>query len=80
VTYVITQPCIGNKDGSCLEVCPVACIHTDETSEQYFINPAECIDCSACLAACPVEAIMRAEDVPAAQQHFISLNAAFFAA
>ena len=27
MTYVITQPCVGVKDGSCVDVCPVDCIH-----------------------------------------------------
>ncbi|HYT46384.1 MAG TPA: ferredoxin, partial [Methylomirabilota bacterium] len=27
MTYVITQPCIGVKDASCVDVCPVDCIH-----------------------------------------------------
>lgn len=27
VTYVINEPCIGEKDASCVEVCPVDCIH-----------------------------------------------------
>ena len=78
MAYVITQPCIGNKDGSCVEVCPVDCIHTGDGSEQYYIDPAECIDCGACEPVCPVEAIIFADDVPAEQTHFVGLNAAFF--
>jgi NAD-dependent dihydropyrimidine dehydrogenase PreA subunit len=27
MTYVITEPCIGTKDQSCVEVCPVDCIY-----------------------------------------------------
>ena len=30
MTYVITEPCIDVKDKSCVEVCPVDCIHFDE--------------------------------------------------
>ena len=41
MAYVITQPCIGTKESSCVEVCPVDCIHSDEAAEQYFINPDE---------------------------------------
>jgi len=44
MTYVIAQPCIGTKDASCVEVCPVDCIHSADDQEQYFINPDECID------------------------------------
>ena len=57
MTYVIAQPCIGTKDASCVEVCPVDCIHSDDDAEQYYINPAECIDCGVCAEVCPVEAI-----------------------
>jgi NAD-dependent dihydropyrimidine dehydrogenase PreA subunit len=27
VTYIIAEPCIGTKDRSCVEVCPVDCIY-----------------------------------------------------
>ena len=39
------------------------------------IDPDECIDCTLCVAECPVEAIFAEDDVPAAQASFISLNA-----
>ena len=59
MTYVITEPCIGTKDNSCVEVCPVDCIHPTpdepgyEQAEQLYIDPEECIDCDACVEACP---------------------------
>ncbi|MCH2452540.1 MAG: ferredoxin, partial [Gemmatimonadetes bacterium] len=43
MTYIIAQPCIGTKDASCVEVCPVDCIY--EAGDMYFIHPDECIDC-----------------------------------
>ena len=55
MTYVINEPCIGTKDASCVEVCPVDCIHPtpDEPDfdqrEQLYIDPEECIDCDACV-------------------------------
>ena len=30
MTYVITEPCIGTKGQSCVEVCPVDCIYDGE--------------------------------------------------
>ena len=30
MTYIITEPCIDVLDKSCVEVCPVDCIHFDE--------------------------------------------------
>lgn len=40
-----------------------------------MIDPEECIDCTLCVAECPARAIMLADDVPEAMQHFIELNA-----
>jgi ferredoxin len=80
VTYVITEPCIGEKDASCIDVCPVDCIHAREDDEHYYINPAECIDCGACQPVCPVKAIYPAEAVPARWRHFIAINANYFIA
>ena len=28
MTYIITEPCVGVKDASCVDVCPVDCIYT----------------------------------------------------
>ena len=78
MTYVITEPCIGVKDASCVEVCPVDCIHTDDEAQQYFIDPDECIDCAACVELCPVDAIYADDQVPSAWAGFIESNAAYF--
>lgn len=59
MSYIIGNKCIGEKDGACIEACPVDCI--EEGLEQMFINPNDCIDCGACLPACPVEAIWPSE-------------------
>jgi NAD-dependent dihydropyrimidine dehydrogenase PreA subunit len=45
VTYVIAEPCIDIKDRSCVDVCPVDCIH--EAGRILVIDPEECIDCFA---------------------------------
>ncbi len=66
---VITQPCIGVKDGACVEVCPIDCIY--EGDDQFFIHPDECIDCGACFSVCPTSAIFSQSDVPADQTPFI---------
>jgi NAD-dependent dihydropyrimidine dehydrogenase PreA subunit len=39
MAYVITERCIGVKDASCVDVCPVDCIHSTEADEQYYIDP-----------------------------------------
>ena len=63
MAYIIAEPCIGTKDTACVDACPVDCIHPkkDEDghaeADQLFIDPVECIDCGACVPACPVSAI-----------------------
>jgi NAD-dependent dihydropyrimidine dehydrogenase PreA subunit len=58
MTYTITDPCIDVKDQSCVEVCPVDCIHFDgDADRMLYIDPDECIDCGACEPVCPVTAI-----------------------
>lgn len=76
--YVISEPCIGVKDASCVDVCPVDCIHTTDDSPQYYINPDQCIDCAACEMACPVQAIFHEDAVPEEWKSFILVNADFF--
>jgi len=78
MTYVITEPCIGVKDASCVDVCPVDCIHAAEEDEQYFIDPDLCIDCGACEPVCPVKAIFEDRAVPSAWKPYIKLNAVYF--
>ena len=84
MAYVITEPCIGTKDSSCVTVCPVDCIHPtpDEpefaTREMLYIDPEECIDCDACVEACPVDAIFPEDQVPDAWQRFIAINAGYY--
>ena len=77
MTYVITEPCIGVKDASCVDVCPVDCIHAKEEDTMYFIDPDECIDCGACEPECPVEAIFPEDALPEKWEPFIRINAAF---
>ena len=74
--YIITEACIGTKDASCVSVCPVDCIY--EGTDQYYINPDECIDCGACEPECPVEAIYSDDAVPENMRTFIEKNSKHF--
>ena len=76
--YVIAEPCIGVKDKSCVDVCPVNCIY--EGDDQLYISPVECIDCAACEVACPVTAIFYEEDLPAEWTHYAAKNKEWTAA
>jgi ferredoxin len=82
--FVITDPCIGTKDTACVDVCPVDCIHPRkdepefETTSMLYIHPDECIDCGACVPACPVAAIYDGVDsTPPSQKSLIEANAVF---
>ena len=78
MAYIIAQPCIDLKDASCVEVCPVDCIHTDDAADMYFIDPDECIDCGACESVCPVNAIFYEEDTPEEWKEYLQINADYF--
>jgi NAD-dependent dihydropyrimidine dehydrogenase PreA subunit len=78
MTHVITEPCIGEKDKSCVDVCPVDCIHEIAGEDMLFIDPSDCIDCGLCVPECPVDAIFFEDDVPEQWAHYIEKNAAVF--
>jgi ferredoxin len=86
MTYVITDACVGVKDNSCTEVCPVDCIHPTpgeqgyDESDQVYIDPGECIECDACVVACPVDAPMHEDQLEPDQQHLLGINAEFYRA
>ena len=46
-----------------------------EASKMLYIHPDECIDCGACVPACPVEAIFALDEVPDKWKDFIQTNA-----
>jgi ferredoxin len=82
VAYVISRLCRDCIDGSCVDVCPVDCIvehrpanRESDLPRQLFIDPEQCIGCSACEPECPWEAIFDESDVPSAFASDIALNA-----
>jgi ferredoxin len=74
MAHIVTSKCNGCKFTDCVEVCPVACFY--ELDKQLVIHPDECIDCTACVAECPVQAIYAEADVPSDFQSAVELNAA----
>ncbi len=82
--FVITDPCIGTKDTACVDVCPVDCIHPRKDEPEFeaatmlYIHPEECIDCGACIPACPVAAIYDSWDsTPNSQKDLIKANSVY---
>jgi ferredoxin len=71
--HVVTDNCRLCRFTDCVTVCPVECFHADE--ERTYIDPEVCIDCGACIPACPVHAIYDTLDMPDDQQHWTGINA-----
>ena len=78
MTYVITEACIGERNGACVDVCPAACIHTTPDAPQNYIDPDVCIECEQCVLVCPVHAVFLDVDVPDEWHGYIGINADFF--
>ena len=72
MTFVVTEACIQCKYTDCVSVCPMDCFF--EGPNFLAIHPDECIDCSICVAECPVGAIVSDQDIPDDQRHFIEIN------
>lgn len=71
--FVVTEACIQCKYTDCVTVCPMDCFF--EGPNFLVIHPDECIDCSICVAECPVGAIVNASEIAADQHEFIEINA-----
>ena len=78
MTYIIAEPCVGLKDGACIDVCPVDCIYTTAEDDMMYIEPDECIDCAACEPVCPVTAIFVEDQVPEQWKDYIPMNYDYF--
>ena len=72
MTYIVTGNCEDCRFTDCVEVCPVDCFYGD--ARMLYIHPDECIDCGACVPACPVEAIFPEADVPASESKWTQIN------
>ncbi|HSN17208.1 MAG TPA: ferredoxin FdxA [Gammaproteobacteria bacterium] len=73
MTHVVTENCIKCKYTDCVEVCPVDCFH--EGPNFLVIDPEACIDCTLCVAECPVNAIFAEDELPEGQAVFMGINA-----
>ena len=62
MTVVVTDNCELCRYTECVKVCPVACFHGDE--RMLYVDPEICVDCCACVPACPVQAIYFESDLP----------------
>ncbi|MEA3396129.1 MAG: ferredoxin family protein [Chloroflexota bacterium] len=79
MAYVITNLC--ERAGDCVDVCPTDSIYFVEGDAEwpsYYINPDTCIDCGACMAECPNEAIFADDDLPEEYVAAVDKNADFY--
>ena len=72
MTHVVIDKCVDGKFTDCVLVCPVDCFY--EMERQLVIDPDECIDCSACVAECPVEAIYAEDEIPDEYEGALEFN------
>jgi ferredoxin len=70
--HVVTDNCALCRFTECIALCPVECFHAD--AERVYIDPDVCIDCGACVPACPVRAIADSVDLAPGQKGLIALN------
>ncbi len=69
---IYTDICEGLTD--CIPVCPVECIDLVENSPNAkgttyaYVKWDICIDCGACLAACPIEGAISDEQIEGVQK------------
>jgi len=81
--YVVTRSCCA--DASCVQACPVNCIHPAPgepgfaEAEMLYVDPAACVDCGACASACPVDALKPHTKLTEGERPFFDLNAGYYA-
>ena len=71
--HIVTDNCQRCRFTECVTVCPVACFHGDD--EMLYIDNVQCVDCGACVQACPVHAIYEQSDLPADKMEWVAVNA-----
>jgi NAD-dependent dihydropyrimidine dehydrogenase PreA subunit len=79
MAFVIAEPCVDNMDQSCVAVCPVDCIASEQGADRkFYIDPDGCIECGSCFTACPNSAIYAGADLPAKWADYAWVDAAWF--
>ena len=48
------------------------------TADMLYIHPDECIDCGACVPACPVDAIFALDETPRQWSRYIGKNREYY--
>ena len=72
MAHVVCEPCFACKYTDCVAVCPVDAFH--EGPRMVYINPDTCVNCDACVPACPIEAIFSEENLPSKFSEWTQVN------
>ncbi len=76
MTHIVTARCVNCRYTDCCTVCPVDCFYEVADPAMLVIDPDTCIDCEACIPACPVHAIYPEDELPAPYAEWKDKNAA----
>ena len=71
--HIVTDKCQRCRFTDCVTICPVACFHGD--ANMLYIDNVQCVDCGACVQACPVHAIYEESDLPPDKLEWLEINA-----
>lgn len=80
MTHVVTARCVDCRYTYCVVECPVTCFWEIKDPHMLVIDPDVCIDCEACVPACPVNAIWPDHELPGEYADWEKKNADLYEA
>ncbi len=80
MAHVVTERCVNCRYTYCAVECPVQCFWEITDPHMLVIDPNTCIDCEACVPACPVNAIWPEHELPDAYSTWKDQNATAYKA
>src|SRR5439155_10579109 len=78
MAHIVTERCVNCRYTYCAVECPVACFWEITSPHMLLIDPDTCIDCEACVPACPVNAIWPDHELPEVYVKWTAFNAQHF--
>ena len=76
MAHIVTERCVDCRYTYCAVECPVSCFYEiTEPKHMLVIDPDTCIDCEACVPACPINAIWPEHELPEVFASWTAFNA-----